>query len=618
LSIRRRRVVEMQPLQASRLSAILLLLCIGLDAGCSSARVRPREEAVPPVRGGTLEIVGLSDVDHLATTSAYVAISSWAFLRAFTRTLVTYPASADFGAAIRLAPDLAIELPSLDNGGISADGLTYTFHLRRGVRWNTTPPREVTAHDFIRAFRLFCNPVSPVGAPGYYTGTIVGLENYCTEFARVPGTVSAIREFVNTRGFNGVRAIDDFTVVFNLLHPTLDFLNLLAMPFASPVPAEYLDYLPDSPEFRQHTLSNGPYRITRYIQNREILLERNPVWDTAADPIRPGFVDRILIRFGMDAQLQHLQIAAGTADLSEESIPTAELASLISADDSTLWLSPPGDASMGFVFLAVNHVEPANRSATRQVPVRRAIALAANRAALVQLAGGPRVSRALRQAAPSFASGYRKGADHYVTPGDQGDPAQARMLLAAAGYPHGISLRLVYPIFAAFPLQAQSLQASLARAGITITLTPMTTSDLWGRFLTDPEHARRGEWDLALTAWNPDWFGENNGRSVFEPLFDSRHFGANTVNYGGYSNQKVDALIDSATTAESIAHAEQAWHEAAQHLMEDVAFVPLTELKGRFMRSRRVRNCTWSVLAPNCDITSVWLADAAPGKGKPK
>jgi ABC-type transport system substrate-binding protein len=606
---------KMKSFKAYKLSAILLLLCGCLGPGCSNARIEQSEkETRSPVRGGMLEIVGRSDVDHLATTSAYVA-STWGLFRAFIRTLVTYPSSVDFGRAIRLVPDLAQEVPSRENGGISADGLTYTFHLQRGIRWNASSPREVTAHDFIRAFRFLCNPVSPVGAPGYYTSTIVGLASYCMEFARVSGTVLAIREFVTTHGFEGIQAVDDFTLIFRLLTPTPEFLNLLAMPFAAPVPREYLDYLPDSPEFRQHTLSNGPYRITRYIQNREMLLERNPVWDPAKDPIRPGYVDRIYLRFGMDSQLQQLQIASGMADMSyDEEIPTSERAALTAVDDATMWLSPPGDSSIVCYFLTINHVGPKSRTATRHLLVRRALAVAVDKAALIQLSGGPRFARTLRQAVASCVSGYREGADHYATPGDRGDPVKARALLAAAGYPDGITLRLVYPILASSSLAAQSLQASLARAGITIELVPMTSGDFWGRFLTNPEHARSGEWDLALTGWVPDWFGENNGRSVIEPLFDSRYFGSITSNYGGYSNHAVDALIDRATTAPSISLAEKAWSEAVQKIMEDVAIVPLIEVKMAFAHSRRLRNCTWNVFGPNCDITSVWLADAVNAK----
>jgi len=600
--------------QARRTGTVLvLLLGACLAAGCSDRRVPARlDESGPPVRGGTLEIVGSSDVDHLATTSAYMISSMW-LIETFARQLVAYPSASDDAVKTRPAADLALEVPTTENGGISADGLSYTFHLRRGVRWDSSPPREVTAHDVVRAFKLFCNPVIPVGAPMYYTETIAGMAAYCDGFARVPGTVVAIREFVATHGLEGVRAADDFTVVFRLRTPASDFLNLLAMPFASPVPVEYLDYLPDSPEFRQHTISNGPYRIARYVQNREIILGRNPVWDAGTDSIRPAYVDGLRVRLGMDGQLVQLQIEAGTADLSlGDTVPPAELASLLATADATAWLSPTGGAFAGFRYLVFNHVGPNNGGALKQLGVRRAIAMAVDKAALAQLAGGPLVARPLNQAVVSSGAGYRAGADRDPIPHDRGDPGAARRLLAEAGYPNGISLTLAYPILNSFPIAAQSLQASLKRAGIALRLLPSTGGDFWARLLSNPENARRGEWDLALTGWVPDWFGQNNGRSVIAPLFDGRHFGRNSQNYGGYQNSAVDEAIDRATTAPRVEVAEQAWFDAARRLMDDVALVPLIEDKQPYARSRRVRNCTWLVLGMNCDLTSVWLGDAAP------
>jgi ABC-type transport system substrate-binding protein len=589
---------------------ILLSLCISLGAGCRNRGVRShKDNSGPPVYGGTLEILDSSDVSHLMTTSVDVG-ATMGLLRAFTRTLIAFPSSA-VETEIHPVPDLALDVPSRENGGISADGLTYTFHLRRGVRWNTNPPREVTAHDYVRAFKLFGNPVCPIAVPGYYT-CIIGMEGYSSRFARVPGTVVAIRDFVKSQEIEGVRAADDFTLMFHLLHPATYFLNVLAATFASPVPVEYLDYLPDSPEFRQHTLSIGPYRITRYIRNREMVLERNPVWDPATDPVRPGYVDRIRLRFGTDTQLQQLQIAAGVADMSNIDIPTPELASLMDINDPMVWLSPPGDSWAGFKYLDINHVGPGS-SAIKQLQVRRAIALAVDKAALVQLWGGSRVARALRQAVSSSVSGYQEGSDQYVTPQDRGNPAEARALLAAAGYQNSIYLRLAYSNDRDTSLLAQSLQASLARAGITIELMPMTLGDLYGRLLAYPENARRGEWDMAIDGLHTPKTGEN-GRLTISPLFDGRQFGQNSWNCGGYSNPEVEAAIDRATTAGNIKLAKQAWSEAARRAMEDVALIPLIENKHAYAHSRRLHNCTWAPEGPNCDITSVWLAKAMPTK----
>ena len=78
-------------------------------------------------------------------------------------------------------PDVATAVPTTSNGGITNGGKTYTFHLKQGVDWNTSPARQVVAADFIREFKAFCNPVSPVGNPLYYTATIAGLKQYCDD-----------------------------------------------------------------------------------------------------------------------------------------------------------------------------------------------------------------------------------------------------------------------------------------------------------------------------------------------------------------------------------------------------------------------------------------------------
>ena len=584
----------------------LLLLGTSLAAGCADRRPAARlDDTALPVRGGTLEVVGGGDVDHLTTTSGYVSPTLWLF-RMFARQLLTYPHTSDEPGRTRLVPDLALEVPTPKNGGINADGLIYTFHLRHGVHWSSSPPREVSAHDVVRAFKLLCNPVSPVSTPGYYTDTIAGMAAYCHEFSRVPGTVEAIREFVDTHDLDGVRADDDFTVVFHLLVPASDFPNLVAPPFASPVPAEYLDYLPDSPKFRQHTLSDVPYRITRYVQNREMVLERNPVWDAATDPLRPAYVDGIHLRLGFDDELKYLQIEAGIADLMPDAgVPRTELPSLLENDDPTVWLLPPGNSFLGLYYLVLNFAGV--DEALRQLHVRRAIALAVDKAAIVQLLGGPRTARALRQAVPSSASGYRDGADQYVTPGDHGDSTAARALLADAGCTR-LTLSLAYATNNG--LMAQTLQASLGRAGKAVRLLPMPPADLYGRFLTNPEVARRGEWNLVLVnAW-PDWFGGNNGRSFVPVLFDGRHLGQNTANFGGYQNAEVDAAIDIANTAPTAERADKAWSDAARLVMDHVALVPLVEYKCNFARSRRVRNCAWTMLGLDCDPTTLWLSDA--------
>jgi hypothetical protein len=380
-----------------------------------------------------------------------------------------------------------------------------------------------------------------------------GLTAFCDAFATVPGNAQAIKRYVETHEISGVSAVDDTTLVLRLKYAAPEILNLLAIPAASPIPAEYLDYLPDSPEFRQHTLSNGPYRIAEYIQNRSMLMERNPAWSAASDPLRPAYVDRISIRLGADPQLQQLQIEAGTADMGVEPLRGSDVGPMLAINDPTMWLSPPGERFGLMAYLIVNHLSANNAGALRKRDVRRAISLAINRAAIVQVSAGPRVTRRLYQAVPSSWTGFAPGADRDVTPGDLGDPDAARTLLAKAGYPDGVTLTLAYPIYGSFPVMSQVLQASLARAGVDIRLVPLITGDLYGRLLGDVDNARRGEWDLVLTGMLPDWFGANNARTIVPPMFDGRLVESNSPNYGGYRSAAADSAIDRAIAAPTCA-----------------------------------------------------------------
>ena len=123
--------------------------------------------------------------------------------RAWTRQLVTYPADRDPERAAEIVADVATDVPSTANGGISADGTTYTFTLRDGVRWDTDPPRDVTAQDFVRGLERLCNPKTPIGAPGYFTTTIDGFDAYCEGLTKVAATPTAISDYLEAEAISG-------------------------------------------------------------------------------------------------------------------------------------------------------------------------------------------------------------------------------------------------------------------------------------------------------------------------------------------------------------------------------------------------------------------------------
>ena len=137
-----------------------------------------------------------------------------------------------------------------------------------------TPPRAVTAQDVVRGFKRLCNPVSPSGAPGYYTNTIAGHEAPTATASRrsKTGPRRASPAYIEQpRHLRRHDAGRHAPWSFDLLQPASDFLNILAMPFASAAPVEYLK-LPAGQRARSGStrISDGPYQITKLRAGKEI------------------------------------------------------------------------------------------------------------------------------------------------------------------------------------------------------------------------------------------------------------------------------------------------------------------------------------------------------------
>ena len=583
-------------------ASIATVLALAL-AGCGSSNSGSTGAASSPKQGGTLKLLGASDVDHLDTASAYYT-TSYTLERAFSRQLFSYPATADVTKAINPVADVATEIPTTANGGISADGKTYTIHLRSGVRWNTQPVRAVTAGDFVRGLQRLCNPVSPVGAPGYYTNTIVGMKQFCDGFAKVPGNAKAMANYINTHQISGVTAPNDTTIVFKLNQPASDFLNILALPFASAAPVEYLRYVPDDATFRQHTFSDGPYEITKYSANKEIDLDRNSAWEQTADPIRHQYVDSIQIVQGQsDPGTVQQQIQAGTADMEWDTVvPTANIPALQASNDARLGIFPALDTNP---FLIFNFQSPNNSGALKKLQVRQALEYAIDKVAIGQIYGGPKLNTPLDQVIPPGNVGYQP-INPYPTPDNRGDPGKCKQMLAAAGYPNGLKLNYVYRNAGNHPAVTQSVQADLKKCGVTVKLIPQTPADFYGKYLANPSGAQQGLWDIAAPGWVPDWYG-NNGRAIVEPLFDGRTYGPNSVDYGDYNSSKVNSLIDQALAQPTADKAAPLWHRADMQIMKDAAFIPFQTQKTAVYHSSRVQNTIFFPFAQNYDLTQVWL-----------
>jgi peptide/nickel transport system substrate-binding protein len=555
-----------------------------------------------PQRGGTLKILGQSDIFNLDTLSAYYTVSNM-LNRAYTRQMFSYKTTGAFSNQLAVVPDVATEMPTTANGGMSNGGKTITVHLKTDVDWNTTPARPVVAGDFVREFKMLCNPVSPVGAPGYFTATIVGMASYCSAFAKAKPTVAGIKAFVNGHALTGVTAPNNTTVVFHLVSPSGDFLNILTMGFSSAYPIEYMNYLPDSAQFRSHTLSDGPYEITSYTANKGFTMARNPAWKQASDDLRHAYVNNIVITEGLTATSAQQQLEVGTGEMEwDVNVPPQDVPALISSKDKRLIIGPSGKNYVDLgTYLALNQYAGPMKNKL----VREAVAYGVNKNAIVQILGGPSIAATTSQVVLPGNVGCVPGFNPFPDNKGNGNPTKAKALLKEAGYPKGLAVKLLYSTTDPGPEVGQALEASLDLAGFKVTLVPATQSQFYGTYLEAPSSSKADKWDVAPPGWIPDWFG-NNGRSTIVPLLTNPGLASN--DFGGYTSAAVNADVNQALTATSAAASAADWAKANEQAMKDAALVPVNVQKWPIYHSTNLQGCNFVAEFLNCDPTQVWLS----------
>ena len=561
-----------------------------------------------PVMGGTLQIEGSTDLSAAADPQAEDETIGFTLERAYTRQLLSYPASTNLTKAETAVPDAAASMPT-----VSADGLTYTFTLRPGLMWNTNPPRAVTSRDFKRGVLRNCDPtLAPNGNPGYYIATIAGFRAFCTAFeAANPGESPAARAAtINNANVSGIQTPNDTTIVFTLTQPATDFNNIIALPFASAAPAEYLTYTPLAPG--NILYSDGPYAITTYNVGHQIILTRNASWAQSTDPLRHQYVNEIDVKVDLAGSAAATQVqqdlSAGTADLEwNTNVPPADIRGLESPSWSRqLGVFPaPGTTNPYLVF---NVQSPNSSGALGNIKVRQALEYAIDKVAINKIYGGASLNEPLNQVIAPGAEGYVPFND-YPTSGNQGDPAKCKSLLKAAGYPNGITLKDYYRNSGNHPAVFQEVQSDFAKCGVTVVGTPIATGYYGssGIGVTTPNGLKAGHWDITEPGWVPDWFGPTNGRATLPDIFDGA-LSFPGSDWGGYDNPAVDALVAQAESATTISAAAALWHQADLQVMKDAPFIPFETSLTPLFRSARVHNAVFIPFSEYYDITQVWLS----------
>ncbi|WP_164478204.1 ABC transporter substrate-binding protein [Microbacterium sp. ABRD28] len=552
--------------------------------------------------GGTLRLAGNSDVLYLDPAAAYSA-PDYQIHRTLTRTLFAHVPTGNDTGNTEIVPDLALEIPTVENGGISEDGTVYTVELQEGVEFDAPDgAREIVAEDVVLAAKRICNPVSPSNALGYFTDTIVGLDAYCEGFAEVEPTVEAIREYIEGNDVEGVRAVDERTVEFTITQPAADFIDIMALGvFLAPQPVEYLEYLPDSPELRQNIISTGPYRIAEYVPEESFTLERNPVWNAELDPIRDANVDAIEISMGQDAAAVQQQLEAGTVDMqwADTVTPTASVPALIGANDERLVIGSDGAIRP---YVVINTLSPNADGAYGDTTVRQALNFAIDRAASQQILGGPGLAEVATQILPPEVLGTEQA--NVLDVPAEGDTERAQELLEEAGYADGLPVKLLYRETEPYASLATAMQQDLEAAGFQVEMKVTTQNAFYGEFLLNQDITEAGEWDIAIAAWSADYFG---GRPYLVPMLDGRGYVDGSPNFGGWNNEEFNALVDEALAAETPEQANELWIEADAVATEDAAWVPIAFARTPVFHSERVGGFEWNAWTNNGDMTKVFL-----------
>jgi YVTN family beta-propeller protein len=520
---------------------------------------------VPPSahRGGTLMLAvanppGLYEQPIPKELDPASGYSAWELLTLTNDGLLGY-SQAGGAESYKVVPDLATGLPTVSDGG-----LTYTFQLRKGIRYSTDG--VVQPADIRRGIeRALLESGGQV--PGSYLAVIEG-----------GGGCLTSEHCDLTRGIT--TSPGSSTVTFHLSKPDPDFLFQLALPDYDAVPAS-------TPLHARLPLpATGPYKIAGYQPKGVVELVRNPrfrVWSAAAQP--DGYPDRIAERFRYTGPSAIRAVERGTADITADGLdqtwPPSLAASLQTRYSSQLYAAP----LLIILGLWLNtRLAPFN-----DVRVRQAFNLAVDRNRLVQINGGTIACQFL----PPNVNGYSS-----YCPYNGPNLATARRLVAESGTKGQPVTIWIYDIPAG-RLNAAYLVSVLRSIGYNarLELVPHNGRPTW-----------RPDRQAGVGGWVADYPSAND---VFSHFLCSSYTTnpATNLNPAGICDRHLDAQVARAQSLETTnpAAAAGAWHSIDRRLTDEAPWVPMKVFLSTDFVARRVGNYRYCWLSGGSGMTGACL-----------
>ena len=451
----------------------------------------------------------------------------------------------------------------------SEDGLTWTFTMRDGLKWSDGT--DLNAKDFEYSFKRMADP--DTAAP--YAETCLGMIDGFEEAAGFPDADGNPTVEPNLDALNVKASDDGKTLTIVLAYPCSYFDKIVAFAAMSPVQKATVEANGDAWCTSPDTyVCNGPFMITEWTPSERIVLTKNPNyvggWDSSK--IVSESITLLLLE---DSSASFAAYNSGEAQLIKD-VPTDEIPSLTKAEDGGDFYV---DTILGTYYVSLN----LKRDAFKDAKVRKALALAIDRDYVANTIMQGTYSTADSIVGPGIVdeNGYfhDNGNAPYISADYEANLAEAKKLLADAGYPNGEGYpTLEYSTNDAgyhVPL-AEYLQQAWSDLGITLTISKME----WSSFTA----ARRaGEYDVARNGWVMDY----NDPSNMLDLFCS----GNGNNDGKYSNPEFDAAIEASRVADVSEHFAQL-HKAEDILMEDTGCLPIAYYNDYWLQSPALKG-TW-------------------------
>ena len=420
---------------------------------------------------------------------------------------------------------------------VSPDGLQYTFHLRHGVKFQTTsffrPAREFNADDVVFTFERMLDPEQPF-------------------HKAYPVPFPYFSDLGLAKNVDRIEALDPYTVRFTLKTVDAPFLQQIAMPFASILSAEYTDQLlkaGKASDINLFPVGTGPFIFRSYTKDDTIRFDGNP------DYWKPGVVrvGKLIFAITVDPAVRLQKLRRGECQVMAYPRP-ADIPA-VKADPT---LAMPSEVGFNLGILGYN----TTRKPLDDVQVRRALDMSINKKAIIESVyqGAGQIAT---NPMPPTQWGYNRSLKDAPY-----DLDKARALLRQAGYPDGFDLTLwAMPVQRPYNpnarLMAEMLQSDWAKIGVKVNIVTFE----WGEYI---RRAHAGEHQAILIGWTGDYGDPDNWLGVL--------LGCDSVkgsNFSKWCYKPFDDLITAARSTTDLTQRTRDYMEAQVIFKDQVPFTPI-------------------------------------------